>query len=300
MRKNEISVSVVLCSYNGAAYIKEQIDSILNQSYPVTELIIQDDGSTDGTWNLLTQYEMDPKVLIFRNEESLGFNANFTTAVMKAKGDYIACSDQDDIWKENKIEELVAHIDDNILLFHDSILFKTDIQHPLGMKNLSNQNLNELFLLMKPYIPGHQIFFSRKVLPGLARIISLEPNVSFDTIIVLIARVMGKIGYLEKGLVYWRRHPKACTYIESPKKIGKREGFISVLIDILPFKDKTSRLIVDKLKTGKILSACFICLKGRKTLFPGESIYSSLLKTFFLPFYFNRDCSGFIIKEKFR
>ena len=110
-------VSIVLCSYNGEKYVKEQIDSILNQSVPIHELIIQDDCSTDGTVDILNQYRSDSRVRIYINKELLGFNANFLSAILKTTGNYIACSDQDDIWKENKVEELISHIGDNVLIF---------------------------------------------------------------------------------------------------------------------------------------------------------------------------------------
>ena len=104
-------VSVVMATYNGEKYIREQIDSILNQSYPVYELIIQDDCSTDGTLSIIQDYEKKyPNVKVFENEKNLGFNKNFETACMRATGGYIAISDQDDIWYKDKISKQVEAI----------------------------------------------------------------------------------------------------------------------------------------------------------------------------------------------
>ena len=64
-------VSVVLCTCNGEKYIKEQIDSILNQSYPIHELVIQDDASNDSTINILSQYRSNPKVKIYINIKAI-------------------------------------------------------------------------------------------------------------------------------------------------------------------------------------------------------------------------------------
>jgi glycosyltransferase involved in cell wall biosynthesis len=104
-------VSVVMATYNGAAFIREQIDSILNQTYPISELIIQDDCSTDSTPAICREYEAKyPIVHFYENEHNLGFNDNFRTAAMRATGDFIAISDQDDVWFPEKIAKQVAAI----------------------------------------------------------------------------------------------------------------------------------------------------------------------------------------------
>lgn len=312
------SVSVVLCSYNGEKYIAEQIDSILNQSYPIHELIIQDDCSSDGTVNILNGYKSDPRVKIHLNIEPLGFNANFLSAILKTTGNYIACSDQDDIWKINKIEELINHIGDNLLIFHDSILFTTDVSKPIGMRNLPDQNLHETYLLLRPYIPGHQCFFSNKILLELRRLFREEPNLSYDSLICLVSKSLGKILYLNDGLVYWRRHPEAVSYVNNPQRIGKLMGFLLAckslrnidkrnktrayfrLASTIPLKESSSIYIVKYMKTGSLLDiirACFICLKYQKIFYPQETRFSSCIKTFLIPLYFIRDSSDFIIKR---
>ena len=107
----EKTVSVVMCTYNGAQYLKEQLDSIIGQTYPIHELIIQDDCSTDNTVAILKKYEADyPFVRLYVNEHNIGYNQNFKSAVMKATGDYIAISDQDDVWFPQKLERQVNAI----------------------------------------------------------------------------------------------------------------------------------------------------------------------------------------------
>ena len=94
----EKTVSIIMGTYNGAKYIREQLDSILAQTYPLKEIIIQDDGSTDDTIAICQAYqEKYPIVHFSRNEHNLGFNANFKSAAMKATGDFVAFSDQDDV-----------------------------------------------------------------------------------------------------------------------------------------------------------------------------------------------------------
>lgn len=112
------TVSVVMATYNGEKYIREQIDSILNQSYPIHELIIQDDCSTDSTPDICREYEAKHhNVHFFENANNLGFNENFRTASMRATGDFIAISDQDDVWFPEKIEKQVKTIGEHDICF---------------------------------------------------------------------------------------------------------------------------------------------------------------------------------------
>lgn len=115
---NQPTVSVVMATYNGEKYICEQIDSILNQSYPIYELIIQDDCSTDSTPDICRKYEeAHPNVHFYQNKHNLGFNDNFRTAAMRATGDFIALSDQDDVWYRDKIDRQISAIGDNDICF---------------------------------------------------------------------------------------------------------------------------------------------------------------------------------------
>lgn len=105
------SVAVVMCTYNGEQYLGAQLDSLLAQTYPIAEIIIQDDCSTDGTVALLRRYERQhDNVHVYVNSKNKGFNLNFKTACMRATADLVAISDQDDVWHPDKIERQVAAI----------------------------------------------------------------------------------------------------------------------------------------------------------------------------------------------
>lgn len=118
MKNERPKVSVVVTTYNGAKYLCQQLDSILGQTYPVDEVIIQDDGSTDSTPDICRQYEAQhPNVHFFQNAENMGFNRNFETACMRTTGDLVALSDQDDVWFPDKIERQVAAIGNHDICF---------------------------------------------------------------------------------------------------------------------------------------------------------------------------------------
>ena len=104
-------VSVVMCTYNGAKFIREQLDSIISQTYPIYELIIQDDCSTDETVAIIREYmEKYSFIKLQVNNHNIGLNHNFKSATMKATGDYVAFSDQDDIWFPEKLGKQILAI----------------------------------------------------------------------------------------------------------------------------------------------------------------------------------------------
>ena len=140
------TVSVVMTTYNGELFLREQLDSILCQTYPIHELIVQDDCSTDNTVEIIKEYATrHPFIKLYVNEHNLGFNKNFKTAVMKATGDYVAIADQDDIWFPEKIEKQVQampiSINTSSALKISCLPVSTDIRcsasdHSFKMKNI--------------------------------------------------------------------------------------------------------------------------------------------------------------------
>ena len=309
-------VSVVMCTYNGACYIREQLDSILNQTYPIYELIVQDDCSTDGTVEIVEEYKSkDNRIKLFINPTPLGFNYNFSSALFRTSGDYIATSDQDDIWRADKLQVLMHYIDGSILLFHNSYLFYESINKIVGQKNASDVIYNDLYLLLKPFVPGHECFFSRNILPLYKSIVEQERNISYDTLLLLVAISLGKVQFVNEGLVYWRRHPKATSFNTShiysnwkgillafkslnathKRDISKR--YFKV-IQLLPFKSKeVNKIIALMVKNSfvTILESCVLCLLHRNKLYPHHGFLKSCIKSFFTPLYFLRDCTEFVI-----
>lgn len=109
-------VSIVMATYNGERYLKEQLDSILNQSVQNFELIICDDCSTDRTLDILNEYsERDKRISIFPNNINIGVKRNFERGISLSNCDLIAFSDQDDIWRHDHIELLMNTIGDKMM-----------------------------------------------------------------------------------------------------------------------------------------------------------------------------------------
>lgn len=102
---NKLLMSVAMCTFNGEQYLKEQLDSINSQIFLPYELIICDDGSTDRTMQLVSDFSFRAKfkVQVFSNEVNLRSTKNFEKAIGLCNGDVIVLADQDDIWREDKL-----------------------------------------------------------------------------------------------------------------------------------------------------------------------------------------------------
>lgn len=103
--KRDYKISVAMATYNGEKYIKEQLDSILCQLEKDDEIVISDDGSKDKTIKIINSYK-DKRIKLIEGPKK-GVKQNFANAIEKCTGKYIFLSDQDDIWLENKVEEVL-------------------------------------------------------------------------------------------------------------------------------------------------------------------------------------------------
>jgi glycosyltransferase involved in cell wall biosynthesis len=111
---NSEMVSIVMATYNGEKYLRQQLDSILEQTYQHIELVVVDDASTDKTLSVLEEYAaMDSRVHVFPAEKNLGLVANFERGLRLANGEFIMLADQDDIFRKDKIELQLAALQDH-------------------------------------------------------------------------------------------------------------------------------------------------------------------------------------------
>lgn len=100
------TIAVLLATYNGEKYLKQQLDSIFSQTYPHFKLYISDDASVDATPELIRSYRQKypRKIFYTNNEQNIGYVKNFEKLIKEVSEEYIALSDQDDIWCQNKLE----------------------------------------------------------------------------------------------------------------------------------------------------------------------------------------------------
>jgi len=204
------SVSVVMCTYNGEKYIREQLDSIFHQTYPIEKIYIQDDCSTDKTVEIIKEYAEKYSNLFYKiNEVQLGVNQNFFKVLRQVDTEYIAISDQDDIWSPDKIEKQIQAIGSNWLCCCLSKPFSSE-GLPVGHFDERVPNHSVLKLIFYNVIPGHTMLLQK----GILNYISEKSPVMYDWQLAYIASSFHKIYFLPEKLVDQRRHISAMTYLK--------------------------------------------------------------------------------------
>ena len=210
--ESKASVSIVLCTYNGEKYVREQIDSLLAQSYPIHEIIIKMMvlRIIHGRYYKRMRQNMLLFVLL-RMKANMVFNANFLSALHRTTGDYVAISDQDDIWERDKIETQMRCIGDKLLCSGHSRPFSTDGSFAYFDNRPRNVNI---FRMMFLGLPGHTLLCKRaliNLLPPLESPYFIR-SPFYDAVLSIIAASYDSIVYCNKVLVNFRRHAAATTY----------------------------------------------------------------------------------------
>jgi rhamnosyltransferase len=219
---NQPKVTIVMATYNGEKFIKKQLESILTQSYKNFELIICDDKSTDTTQDILHKYAQQyQNIVFFINRERIGVVKNFEKLINLADSDYIACSDQDDIWKKDKLEiEMTAMLSNkeylNIpsLVHSDlSLIDENDcIEHTSYFKYRNYQlgNKKDLGHILGPCgVMGNTLIINKK----LKKLILPFPDTLdvHDYWIAIVCELFGKRITINQKLVKYRIHSGNCS-----------------------------------------------------------------------------------------
>ena len=209
-------VDVLLATYNGEKYLKEQIDSILEQTYSDFRLLISDDGSTDDTRKILEEYKnKDSRIQVFFQESNLGVVKNFEFLLKKVESAYYMFSDQDDIWKAEKIEKSLNKIEnDNCDLVYSDLEVvdeKLNVTYESywklkGIYNKIKKYNNFESLYLNNFVTGCTIISKKELIDTYLPLPNTSKYVLHDYWISLILSQNGKIDYIEEPLIKYRQH----------------------------------------------------------------------------------------------
>jgi glycosyltransferase involved in cell wall biosynthesis len=204
------SVSVALATFNGIAYLPELIASIEGQSVPPLEIVVSDDGSDDGTQDLLSAWaRRDARVRVVSDGEHRGFRDNFFHAARQCAGQWIALADQDDRWLPHKIESLLAHAESKDLVCSDAFLIDDQGKRrettlwDFARTRVPGENAFHS-LLFSNFVTGCTTLFRRDLLEDAWPVPAGEKY--HDWWLALLAARRGGIAVAPRPLVEYRLH----------------------------------------------------------------------------------------------
>ena len=240
-------ISIVMATFNGEKFLREQIDSILNQTYRNFELIIGDDCSNDGTLSILKDYaQKDDRIRIVENKVNLGFKKNFENLLSLAKGDYIAFSDQDDIWTLNHLELLLSKADEYDLVCSNSSLIdsegnslNTTMKDVMRIKHFhTDADSIKIHLMHFNFVQGSACLVSKNLL---TKALPIPENMKFhDYWLGFCAAFCKGIYYFDECLLYYRQHGENVT--ENKKWNIFRKIFITRARNLKQIQDQLDLL----------------------------------------------------------
>lgn len=227
-------ISIALCTFNGETYLPAQMESLLHQDWENLEIVAVDDGSTDGTREILSEFaRRDARIRLYLNEQNLGFLSNFQKAFALTKGDLVAPCDQDDWWHPTKLSRLQAAIDGKDLAYCDSLLID-ESGHSL---NRRISDILEMYSGEDPAafvfancISGHALLVKRSLLE---EALPLPPGFFHDWWLAFAATARNGVVYVPEPLVHYRQHPTTQTHIgRKADKAASRANRLEELIKI--------------------------------------------------------------------
>jgi glycosyltransferase involved in cell wall biosynthesis len=205
-----MKISIALCTYNGALFLKEQLESIAAQTQPPAELVVCDDGSVDATIAILREFASSVPfpVHVHVNSRNLGVTANFSKAVKLCSSDFVAFSDQDDVWLPNKLARAkqIIHQSANpaVTLYCSRLKYVNASLTPLGLSPVPSiigiQNA-----IVENIATGCSVVFGSSVR---LRLLQAAPSdmIMHDWWAYLVATTFGKVIYDPIPTVLYRQH----------------------------------------------------------------------------------------------
>jgi glycosyltransferase involved in cell wall biosynthesis len=213
-------ISIALCTYNGARFLPEQLESFLVQSRLPDELVVCDDRSVDDTVPIVRAFaDRAPfRVEININERNLGSTRNFEKAISRCTGDLIFLADQDDVWLPQKTEAIARAFDDPavVMCFSDAILVDENLEalgtglweraFPLKHRARAREGRVAEVLLWQNVVTGATAAIRASAREAFVPIPTEIPNMIHDAWIALVLSVFGKIAMVEEPLIKYRQH----------------------------------------------------------------------------------------------
>lgn len=227
-------LSILMATYNGENFLSQQIDSLLSQTFSDFTIHVQDDASTDKTWEILTAYKnrFPDKIKISQRKKNSGdAKHNFLDLISAVQDDYLMLCDQDDVWLPEKIEITLSKMKEMEQKYSSAtpILVHTDLKvadsglniinpsyRRATVRNYERTAINQVLTLNNA--SGCTIMYNR----ALAEVLTEKPEfcVVHDWWLQIVAAYFGKIGHVDKSTVMYRQHGENSIGAKDTRKLS--------------------------------------------------------------------------------
>ena len=211
-------VEILLATYNGAQYLREQLESIVNQDYKDWVVRTCDDASTDGTYDILKEYQekYPDKFIITKNERGFGSaKKNFMNLIKNSTCDYVMCCDQDDVWLPNKISWTLQAMEENeqgdmpVLVHTDLKVVDADL-NVLSESFFEHSNFRKEFelneILIQNFVTGCTMMMNRPMATLMSRVEDCDSILMHDWVASILATSVGKVAFVDTPMMLYRQH----------------------------------------------------------------------------------------------
>ncbi len=266
----EINRSVALCTYNGEQFLKKQLETILQQTVSVDEIVICDDGSTDGTISIIESFQQTAKIPIrfYVNKSNVGTSKNFEQCVKHCKGQFIFLADQDDLWKKNKVETILSlfeqHPNWNAVFSNAQIIDQSG--KPKGSTSFEEieftpelqehwKNGHAFEILLRGYVvTGATLAIRREIVDKVFPTPLLVKELIHDGWIAMYLSIYQQIGFTNECLIDYR------THASQQVGFGKKGKKITLLDRFKRNREEKLQRILPNVKNSAALFDYFLTL----------------------------------------
>lgn len=270
----DLRLSVVLCTYNGAAYLQQQLASLLSQSRRPDEIVIGDDGSTDTSWAMLQAFAEEAGTLgihvyLTRHAVNLGYVENFSAMLQHATGDLVFLCDQDDIWRADKLDVMTNCFlqDPSLVLLHSDARLVDEggssLQHGLfehlELSEAERQRVRDGAAfdvnLRRNIVTGATAAMRRVVVE---KALPVGKGWVHDAWLGIIASALGRVDFLDAPLIDYRQHDNNQIGIRKRTWKMRLDDMLRPRAKLISEKADLLGVLLDHLRTIEPLPQCQI------------------------------------------
>jgi len=264
-----VSISVAMATYNGEAYLQEQLDSLALQELMPFELVVTDDASSDRTLLVLQEFaKIAPfEVRVYQNPNRLGFADNFLKCVSLCRGRIIAFCDQDDKWHPEKLRICIKEFDDPgvLLCVHSATIWRSGTKlsrraPDFKIRSVHNPNSTDPLTVYA----GYSMVFKKTLLDfcdvfrrprDIHSVPGRDVLMSHDRLIWFVASILGKIVCLPNDLVFYRLHPQNTCGITPDRGLMQKLLLTAKTVNyevLSDFSNECARFLEESLETTQL------------------------------------------------